>query len=95
MMPLSLAKIGEENIVARVRGNSEVKRHLNNLGIVEGGRIEVVSEMAGNLILCILDSRVAISKEMAQRIDVETSVGRNGFHDRNYGRERNRWRRGR
>ena len=38
MMPLSLAKIGEENIVARVRGNSEVKRHLNNLGIVEGGK---------------------------------------------------------
>ncbi|MGI6257752.1 MAG: FeoA family protein [Anaerovoracaceae bacterium] len=72
MMPLSFAKIGEKNTIVRVRGNSEVKRHLNNLGIVEGGSIEVVSEMAGNLILNILDSRVAISKEMAQRIDIET-----------------------
>ena len=71
-MPLSFAKIGEENTIVRVRGDSEVKRHLNNLGIVEGGRIQVVSEMAGNLILNILDSRVAISKEMAQRIDIET-----------------------
>lgn len=67
-MPLTLATIGEENIVKRIGGKPEVKRHLENLGFVAGGNVTVVSEFGGNVIVNVKESRVAISKEMAQKI---------------------------
>lgn len=71
MMPLTFAKIGENIKIKRVGGKDEVKRHLNSLGFVEGNTICIVNEMAGNFIIGVKDSRVAISKEMANRIVVE------------------------
>ena len=67
-MPLTLAVIGEENIIKRIGGNAEVRAHLQNLGFVSGTVVTVVSSMAGNLIVNVKNARIAISKEMAQKI---------------------------
>ncbi|MBP5625221.1 MAG: ferrous iron transport protein A [Lachnospiraceae bacterium] len=68
MMPLALADAGEENIVKKVGGNSEVKQHLENLGFVVGAAVTVITSMGGNVIVNIKESRVAISSEMAMKI---------------------------
>jgi ferrous iron transport protein A len=70
MMPLTFAKAGEKNSIKKISGKDEVKRFLNNLGFVEGGEITVVSENAGNLIVNVKEARIAISREMANRIIV-------------------------
>ena len=64
MMPLTLAAVGEENIIRKVGGNPEVRAHLENLGFVSGGNVTVITTMGGNLIVNVKESRVAISKEM-------------------------------
>ena len=68
MMPLSLAQVGEENIIKRSGGSPEVKRHLENLGFVVGGEVTVVNTLGGNVIVNVKEARVAISKEMALKI---------------------------
>ena len=68
MMPLTLANIGEENIIKKVGGKPEVKKHLENLGFVAGGNVTVITMMGGNVIVNVKEARVAISKEMAQKI---------------------------
>ena len=68
MMPLTLAEIGEENIIKRIGGKQEIKTHLENLGFVVGGTIKIINTIGGNVIVNVKDSRIAISKEMAQRI---------------------------
>ena len=68
MMPLVLANAGEENIIKRIGGSPEVKKHLENLGFVVGGNVSVVNTMNGNLIVNVKETRVAISREMAQKI---------------------------
>ncbi|MDY3240775.1 MAG: FeoA family protein [Anaerovoracaceae bacterium] len=70
MMPLTLVQTGEENMIRKVGGKPEVKRHLENLGFVPGGRVTVISTIGGNLIVNVKDARVAISREMAQKIMV-------------------------
>ena len=68
MMPLVLASEGEENIIKKIGGSAEVKKHLENLGFVVGGNVKVVTTVNGNLIVNVKAARVAISREMAQRI---------------------------
>ena len=68
MMPLTLAEIGEENIIKKMGGNPEVKKHLENLGFVVGGTVTIINTISGNLIVNVKDARVAISQEMAQKI---------------------------
>lgn len=68
MMPLTLAVVGEENRVKKVGGNPEVKKHLENLGFIAGGNVTVISAMAGNVIVKVKEARIAISREMAQKI---------------------------
>lgn len=70
MMPLTLADIGEENIIKRIGGKPDIKKHLEDLGFVAGSNVTVVSAIGGNVIVNIKDSRVAVSKEMAQKIMV-------------------------
>ena len=70
MMPLSLANIGEENLILKVGGNPEVKEHLEDLGFVAGGTATLISSMGGNVIVKVKESRVAISEEMARKIMV-------------------------
>ena len=69
-MPLNLAPVGEENIIRRVGGSPEMKKHLEDMGFVPGGLVTVVSTIAGNLIVNVKESRVAISREMATKIMV-------------------------
>ena len=68
MMPLTFAPIGEENIIRKVSGKSDVKKHLENLGFVAGGNVTVINTIGGNVIVNVKEARVAISKEMAQKI---------------------------
>ena len=68
MIPLLLARVGEENKIMAVRGKGETKRFLESMGFVEGAAITVVSEFAGNLIVNVKDARVALSKAMAGKI---------------------------
>ena len=70
MMPLSLANIGDENLILKVGGNPEVKKHLEDLGFVAGGTATLISSMGGNVIVKVKESRVAISEEMARKIMV-------------------------
>ena len=70
MMPLALANIGEEDMIRRVSGNPEVKKHLDDLGFTAGGSITVVSALGGNIIVKVKEARVAISAEMARKIMV-------------------------
>ncbi len=70
MIPLVLAEPGEENIILRVGGSPETKKHLEDLGFVAGGSVTVLNTIAGNLIVNVKESRVAISREMAGKIMV-------------------------
>ena len=68
MMPLTLAEIGIETIIKKVGGKPQVKAHLESLGFVEGSSVTVLNTIAGNLIVNVKESRIAISREMAQKI---------------------------
>ncbi len=69
-MPLTMAKIGEANTIKKVGGKVETRKFLENLGFVAGGIVTVVSEIGGNMILNVKDSRVAIGRDMANKIMV-------------------------
>ena len=71
MVPLAFSKIGDTLRVGRISGKSETRRHLENLGFVEGEEITVVSVLAGNFLLNVRGSRIAIDKSMASRIFVQ------------------------
>ena len=68
MMPLTMAKVGEPNTIKRIGGREETKKFLENLGVVTGGVVTVGSEISGNMILNVKDSRVALGKDMANKI---------------------------
>lgn len=70
MMPLMLASVGEENIIRKIGGSPETKRHLENLGFVVGSNITIINSLGGNVIVNVKETRVAISEEMARKIMV-------------------------
>ena len=70
MMPLTMANAGEENIIKKVGGKEDTRRFLENLGFVVGAAVTVISQFEGNIIVNIKDSRVAIGKDMANKIMV-------------------------
>ena len=70
MMPLSMVKEGEPNIIKKVGGKEETRKYLENLGFVTGGTVTVISQTGGNMIVNVKDSRVAIGKDMANKIMV-------------------------
>ena len=69
-MPLTMVDTGCENVIKRIGGKEDTGRFLENLGFVVGGKVTVVSEMDGNMIVNVKDSRVAIGKDMANKIMV-------------------------
>lgn len=69
-MPLTMAQIGEKSYIQRITGKDEVRQHLAELGFVVGSEVIVVSELAGNMIIAVKDSRIALDKTMANRIIV-------------------------
>lgn len=68
MMPLTMAKSGETVTIRKISGKDEVRQHLAELGFVVDSDVTVVSEIAGNLIVQVKDSRIALDKTMANRI---------------------------
>lgn len=68
MMPLTMVKEGEPNTIKKVGGKEDVRRFLENLGFVVGGTVTVISEIGGNVIVNVKDSRIAIGKDMANKI---------------------------
>ena len=86
-MPMTFLRAGETGMIQRVGGAEDTKRFLANLGFVDGAAVTVISELNGNLIVNIKDSRVAINKEMAKHVMVqqqfalssrEVQTGKNG-----------------
>lgn len=70
MMPLGMASVGDVNIIKKINGRDDVRQHLAELGFVVGAEVRVVSELGGNLILNVKESRIALDKTMAMRIMV-------------------------
>ena len=70
MMPLTMARAGEEQLIKKIGGKPEVRQLIENLGFVPGGTVTVITEISGNIIVSVKDSRVAISREMANKIMV-------------------------
>ncbi len=68
MIPLTYADPGEENVIMKINGRPEVKKHLEDMGFVAGSIIRVVSSVNGNLIVSVKDTKVALDKDLAMRI---------------------------
>ena len=67
-MPLTFAAVGEVNTIKKIGGLPEVKKHLENLGFVVGSNVTVMNAIGGNLIVSVKEARIAVSREMAQKI---------------------------
>ena len=67
-MPLNVAEPGEENIIRKIGGSPEVKKHLEDLGFVVGGSVTLVSVLNGNVIVNVKNTRIALDADMARRI---------------------------
>jgi len=70
MMPLVFANDGEVNVIRGIKGTDEVRHHLNNLGFVVGGTVQIISRMGGSVIVNVKETRVAIDEKMANKIMV-------------------------
>ena len=70
MMPLTVMKPGTELSVKKVCGKEETRQFLANLGFVPGSHVKIITEINGNVIVSVKESRVAINREMAAKIMV-------------------------
>ena len=70
MMPLSMIAEGQPRVIKKIGGKEETRRFLENLGFVVGGTVTVISQIGGNMIVNVKDARVAIGKDMANKIMV-------------------------
>ncbi len=70
MLPLTMAQPGEINSIIHVGGNAETKKHLEDLGFHVGGTVQIVSEINGNLIVNVKDTRIAIDRTLASKIGI-------------------------
>ena len=68
MMPLSMASIGDVNVIQKISGKDEVRQHLAELGFVVGEQVRVINKLGDNMILSVMDSRIALDKSMLSRI---------------------------
>jgi ferrous iron transport protein A len=67
-MPLTLLKSGESGTVKKITGKDDTKRFLESLGFTAGTPVSVISEIGGNMVLRIRDTRIALDRNMARRI---------------------------
>ena len=70
MMPVAMMKIGDEGRISSIQGNDETRKRLETLGFVPGTPVKVLQIAAGNMILAVHESRVAVGREVAMRIRV-------------------------
>ncbi len=73
-MPLGMVRVGESGMIQKITGCDEVRQHLADMGFVVGAAVRVVSQIGGNMILSVQESRVALDKTMAMRIIVNQNV---------------------
>lgn len=69
-MLLSMADYGEKRKITAINGRDDTRRHLESMGFVEGAKVTVVASLNGNLIVCVKDTRVALSRAVANKIIV-------------------------
>lgn len=69
-MPLTFAEVGSENFIIKVGGKEDVRKHLETLGFVVGACVTIVSKISGNVIVNVKESRIALDREMANKIFV-------------------------
>jgi ferrous iron transport protein A len=67
-MPLTLLRSGETGTVKKINGKDDTKRFLESLGFTVGAPVSVISEIDGNMVLCVRDARIALDRNMAKRI---------------------------
>ena len=70
MIPLTLANTGEDLVIKKVGGSPDVKKHLEDLGLIAGSTVKVMNPFAGNVILDVKNSRIAVNSDMAKKIMV-------------------------
>ena len=70
MLPITMARPGESVLVKRISGRDEIRRHLNELGMVEGDTVTVIQNNSGNIILQVKDGRIALDQKLAMRIQI-------------------------
>ena len=70
MIPLQYAEVGESQIVRKIGGSPDVQQHLRDLGFNVGSEVQIISTLAGNLIVKVRESRIAVSQELARKIMV-------------------------
>ena len=68
MLPLSYAEVNEMNVIKKITGNPQMKKHLEDMGFVPGAVVSIVSTVSGNLIVNVKDTKVALDKQLAMRI---------------------------
>ena len=78
MIPLTMAQAGEETVILKITGKDEIRQRLAELGFVVGGKVTVISQLGGNLIVQVKDSRVALDQSMATRIMIRSEERRLG-----------------
>jgi len=70
-VPLTMADSGQENVILRITGKDSVRRHLSDMGFVEGEKVTIVSDNGGDMILSIKGVRIALDRSMTNRIHVQ------------------------
>ena len=70
MIPLTLANMGEDVVIKKVGGSPDVKKHLEDLGLIAGSTVKIVNTFAGNVILDVKNARIAVNSDMARKIMV-------------------------
>lgn len=80
MIPLTLAETGEEAAIHKIAGPEKTRQFLENLGFVPGCKVKVVTQLNGNVIVQIRETRVAVSKEMASKIFTSIKGGKTWQH---------------
>ena len=68
MRPIILVAPGETVVIKQISGKDETRRHLNELGLVEGDSVTVVQNNNGNMILQVKSGRIALDRQLAMRI---------------------------
>ncbi|MBE6010699.1 MAG: ferrous iron transport protein A [Lachnospiraceae bacterium] len=68
MRPITFVSPGETVLIQRINGKDETRRHLNELGLIEGDSITVVQNNNGNMIIQVKDGRIALDQKLAMRI---------------------------
>ena len=69
-IPLMMVPVGETRTVATFKGKDKMKRHLQNLGFIEGESVQVVGENPSGVILLVKGVRIALDRGLASMIIV-------------------------